>query len=317
MLLPELKIGHLIPKFPIIQGGMSVRVSTAPLAAAVARSGGIGVIGATGIDLAELKDEIRKARALAGNGIIGVNIMFAARQFADLVHTAIDEKIDIIFTGAGFSRDIFKWAKGTDTEIVPIVSSAKAARLAEKSGAPAVVAEGFEAGGHLGTDRSIKEIVPEIVATVKIPVVAAGGIVNGQDMAEMIKLGASGVQMATRFVLSEECDVADEYKQMYLNAKAEDVVIIKSPVGMPGRALRNNFIERVEQGSADLEPEDCDACLKNCSQDYCILQALTNAKDGLVQQGVVFVGQNVFKIKEILPVSVIFDRILAEYAAAQ
>ncbi|MEN6314056.1 MAG: nitronate monooxygenase, partial [Clostridiaceae bacterium] len=130
-------------------------------------------------------------------------------------------------------------------------------------------------------------------------------------------LGASGVQMATRFVLSEECDVADEYKQIYLNAKEEDVIIIKSPVGMPGRALRNDFIEMVEKDADDLEPEECDACLKNCSGDYCILQALTNAKNGLVQQGVVFVGKNVFKIKKILPVSAIFDEILAEYAAVQ
>lgn len=316
MQLPELRIGRLMPRFPIIQGGMSVRVSTASLASAVARAGGIGVIGATGISLQEMKEEIRKARAMAEGGIIGVNIMFAAREFAELVKTAIDEKIDVIFTGAGFSRDIFRWVQGTATEVVPIVSSAKAARLAEKSGAPAVVAEGYEAGGHLGTDRSIKEIVPEIAATVKIPVVAAGGIVNGQDMAEMVKLGASGVQMATRFVLSEECSVADEYKEAYLNAQEEDVVIIQSPVGMPGRAIKNPFIKLLEQGEAP-EPEECDACLKNCSQVYCILKALNNTRDGLVNDGVIFAGQNVFKIKNILPVAKIFDNILAEFAAVQ
>ncbi|MDD3878750.1 MAG: nitronate monooxygenase [Syntrophomonas sp.] len=316
MQLPTLRIAEYIPRFPIVQGGMSVRVSTASLASAVARAGGIGVIGATGISLAELKEEIRQARSRAEGGILGVNIMFAARQFAELVKTAIDEKIDIIFTGAGFSRDIFRWVQDSTTAVVPIVSSAKAARLAEKSGAPAVVAEGSEAGGHLGTDRSIKDILPEIVETVKIPVIAAGGIVDGKDMADMVKLGASGIQMATRFVLSEECSVADEYKQLYLEAREEDVIIIKSPVGMPGRALKNKFAQLISEGNAP-EPEYCDACLKNCSADYCILQALNHAHDGQVDDGVVFAGQNVFKIKEILPVSRIFAQILAEYAAAK
>jgi nitronate monooxygenase len=295
---------------------MSVRVSTASLASAVARAGGIGVIGATGISLAELKDEIRQARSRAEGGILGVNIMFAARQFAELVKTAIDEKIDIIFTGAGFSRDIFRWIQDSTTAVVPIVSSVKAARLAEKLGAPAVVAEGSEAGGHLGTDRSIKDILPEIVESVNIPVIAAGGIVDGKDMAEMVNLGASGIQMATRFVLSEECSVADEYKQLYLEAREEDVIIIKSPVGMPGRALKNQFARLIAEDDAP-EPEDCDACLKNCSADYCILQALNNAREGQVDDGVVFAGQNVFKIKDILPVSCIFEQILAEFAAAK
>ncbi len=316
MQLPTLRIAEFIPRFPIIQGGMSVRVSTASLASAVARAGGIGVIGATGISLAELKDEIRQARSRAEGGILGVNIMFAARQFAELVKTAIDEKIDIIFTGAGFSRDIFRWVQDSSTAVVPIVSSVKAARLAEKLGAPAIVAEGSEAGGHLGTDRSIKDILPEIVESVSIPVIAAGGIVDGKDMAEMVKLGASGIQMATRFVLSEECSVADEYKQLYLEAREEDVIIIKSPVGMPGRALKNQFSRLIGEGDAP-EPEDCDACLKNCSADYCILQALNNAREGQVDDGVVFAGQNVFKIKDILPVSRIFEQILTEFAAAK
>jgi len=312
--LPVLKIGNLLPRFPIIQGGMAVRVSTAPLVGAVAKAGGIGVIGGTGLTPEELAGEISQSRSLANGGIVGVNIMFAARQFADLVHTAIKEKIDVIFTGAGFSREIFRWAKESGTPIVPIVSSAKAARLAEKSGAAAVVAEGFEAGGHLGTDRSLKEIVPEIVDTVSIPVVAAGGITSGADMAEMIKLGARGVQMATRFVLSKECSVADAFKKMYLNAREEDVVIIKSPVGLPGRALRNPFVNALKRGEAP-EPDACTACLKDCSQEYCIMEALINAREGRVDEGVVFSGKNVFKIKEILSVQAIFDKLLAEFAA--
>lgn len=314
MQLPILKIGNLFPRFPIIQGGMAVKVSTAPLVGAVAKAGGIGVIGGTGLTPEELAEEISQSRSLADGGIVGVNIMFAARQFADLVHTAIKEKIDVIFTGAGFSREIFRWAKESGTPIVPIVSSAKAARLAEKSGAAAVVAEGFEAGGHLGTDRSVKEIVPEIVDIVSIPVVAAGGITSGSDMAEMIKLGASGVQMATRFVLSKECTVSETFKKMYLNAREEDVVIIKSPVGLPGRALRNPFVDALNRGESP-EPDACTACLKDCSQEYCIMEALINSKEGRVNDGVVFTGKNVFKIKEILSVQAIFDKLLAEFAA--
>jgi len=314
--LPELRISRLIPKFPIIQGGMAVRVSTSSLAGAVAKAGGIGVIGATGMSLEELKEEIRKARVLANKGIIGVNIMYAARQFAELVQTAIKEKIDVIFSGAGFSRDLFRWGKEADIPIVSIVSSVKAARLAERSGAAAVVAEGVEAGGHLGTDRSVKEIVPEIVKAVKIPVIAAGGIVTGRDMADMVKLGARGVQMATRFVLSKECSVSDKFKQMYLQAKEGDTVIIKSPVGLPGRALKNPFVRLISQGNSP-EPDSCTACLKDCSRDYCIMEALINAREGRVDEGIVFAGKNVHKIKDILPVQAIFEKLLAEYAAAQ
>lgn len=313
MKLPVLKIGRLVPHFPIVQGGMSISVSTASLSAAVAKAGGIGVLGATGITAEDLKNEIRKARELAGSGIIGVNIMYAARQFTELVETAISEKIDVIFTGAGFSREIFQQCKKSGIPIVPIISSARAAILAEKSGAAAVVAEGSEAGGHLGTDRSVKEILPDIRKAVQIPVIAAGGIVNGCDMAEMVNLGADGVQMATRFILSEECSVADEYKQVFLNAREEDVVIVKSPVGLPGRAIRNRFSELLAKNEAP-KPESCQACLRKCSGEYCIHTALLNARNGLIDQGLIFSGINVFKIQEILPVRVIFERMLAEYA---
>ena len=313
MKLPELRIGNITPRFPIIQGGMSVSESTAPLAGAVAKAGGIGVIGATGISTGKLTEEIREARSLSGGGIIGVNIMFAARDFAELVQTSIREGIDVIFTGAGFSRDIFRWVKDSRTEVVPIVSSARAARLAERSGAKAVVAEGSEAGGHLGTEQSIKEILPEIVKEVKIPVIAAGGLIDGYDMAEMVNLGAGGVQMATRFVLSEECTVSSHYKQAYLAAREEDVIIIKSPVGMPGQAIRNNFTKLIYQGEAP-KPDHCDACLRECSRDYCILQALNNAKNGLLDEGIIFAGKNVAKINSILPVEAIFNKILTEYA---
>lgn len=312
---PTLTIGRFTPKYPIIQGGMAVRVSTAPLAGAVADAGGIGVIGATGMEEDELRNEIREARRIAPTGIIGINIMYAAREFAKIVLTAIEEKIDIIFTGAGFSKDIFGWGKESGTAIVSIVSSAKVAKMAEKLGAAAVVAEGTEAGGHLGTDRSVKEILPEIKEAVKIPVIAAGGIVDGKGIAEMIRLGADGVQMATRFVMSVECAVSDAFKKHYLNSSAEDVVKILSPVGLPGRALKNSFVSRIFSGNAP-EPENCVACLKHCSQSFCIMDALMNSRNGNIKDGLVFCGQNVHLIKDILPVRVIFDRLITEFSNA-
>lgn len=315
MQFPDLRIGNLKPKYPIVQGGMAIRVSTAPLAAAVANAGGIGIIGGTGLPEEELRGEIRQARRLS-NGIIGVNIMYAVREFQKLVMTALDEKIDVIFSGAGFSRDIFGWGREAGVPIVSIVSSARLAKLAEKLGAAAVVAEGTEAGGHLGTERSTKEILPEIKAAVKkIPVIAAGGIVDGKDIAEMVRLGADGVQMGTRFVLSEECTVADAFKQTYLNAREEDVVLIKSPVGMPGRAIRNVMSEKLARGEAP-KREKCDKCLKVCSKEYCIIKALENSRLGNVDEGIVFSGKNVFKIKEILPVQKIFDKLIREFKEA-
>lgn len=311
MKLPQLRIGNLIPKYPIIQGGMAVRVSTAPLAAAVANAGGIGIIGASGMPHLELRDEIRSARKMTP-GIVGVNIMYAVKNFADLVRTSLEEKIDLIITGAGFSRDIFAWGRECGIPIVTIVSSAKLAAIAEKYGAAAIVAEGTEAGGHLGTDRSLVEIIPAIRKVIKVPLIAAGGIVNGIDIARMFKLGVNGVQMATRFVLSQECTVADSFKQMYLNAKKEDVMIVRSPVGMPGRALRNPFAEALMEGGGAPKPEKCASCLKKCNNEYCIIQALENSRLGNVDQGIVFVGQNVYKIKDIMTVQEIFDRLIQE-----
>lgn len=313
MNFPTLKIGDLVPRYPIVQGGMALKVSTAPLVAAVANAGGIGIIGATALSIEELRDEIRKTRQMT-KGIIGVNIMFAARNFADLVSISIKERIDAIFTGAGFSRDIFEWGREGKVPIVSIVSSARLAKMAEKLGAAAVVAESGDAGGHLGTERTTAEIIPEIRKAVKIPVIAAGGIVSGRDIADMVQLGADGVQMATRFVLSTECAVSDAFKQHYLQARAEDVILIKSPVGMPGRALRNVFTDQIKAGNPP-KPEQCRKCLKVCSQEYCIIQALDNSRLGLIDQGVVFCGKNVYKIKDILPVSKIFERLIREFKA--
>lgn len=259
MKLPELKIGTKIAKVPIMQGGMAIRLSTGALAAAVANQGGIGLIAASGMSPEELRYEIRMARALS-KGIIGINIMFAAKKFAQMVNTAIDEGIDLVVAGAGFSRDIFALGKESGTPVVPIVSSVKLAKISQRLGAAAIVVEGKEAGGHLGTDQSIKDIIPDIVAAVDIPVIAAGGVLHGQDIADLINMGVSGVQMGSRFAASAEANSAPALKEFYLKAKPEDVVVIHSPVGLPGRAVRNPWAERVMEGP--VPPNKCDNCLK-------------------------------------------------------
>lgn len=310
MKLPPLRIGDLVARIPIIQGGMAVKVSTAPLAAAVAEAGGIGLIAASGLTDSELKEEIKKARELT-KGIIGINIMFAVKRFVNLVEVAIQEGIDLIVTGAGFSRDIFPLGKQSNTPIVSIVSSAKLARIAESLGAAAVVVEGKEAGGHLGTDRPALEILPEVREEVKIPVIAAGGILTGKDIAEAFRLGANGVQMATRFVLSEECTVAPEFKEAYMKAKPEDVVIISSPVGMPGRAIKNRFVERIFSGE-NLKPKECFQCLKKCKMNFCIMRALDHGYQGNMEDGLVFSGERVGEINDILPVKQIINNLVTE-----
>jgi NAD(P)H-dependent flavin oxidoreductase YrpB (nitropropane dioxygenase family) len=308
--LPELRIGHLVAKVPIIQGGMAIRLSTARLASAVAEEGGIGLIAASGMALDELRHEIRLARSLT-KGIIGINAMVAARQFVDLVKTAIDEGIDLVVAGAGFSRDMFGLGKESGTPIVPIVSSVKLAKISEMLGAAAVVVEGKEAGGHLGTDKSMKEIVPEISKAVTIPVIGAGGVIFGRDIVEAIRLGASGVQMGTRFAASIESNAGPALKQFYLKAKPEDVVLIKSPVGLPGRAVKNPFAEKILEGAAPT-PQTCDACLKHCEKNFCIIKALIRAQQGDVESGLVFTGEYIHKIDEILSVKEIFARLIKE-----
>jgi len=318
MKLPELKIDRYTAKLPIIQGGMAIRISTGALAGAVAAAGGIGVIGASGMTFEELAKEIQIARAKAQGGIVGINIMFAAREFWGIVRTAIKEKIDLVFVGAGFSRDIFKVGQDNNTPIVPIVSSARLAKTSDRCGAAAIVVEGKEAGGHLGTDRSIKEILPEVRKATNLPVIAAGGITTGQDIVDMFKLGANGVQIATRFVLSNECNAALPYKQRYQQATKEDVVTISSPVGLPGRAIRTPFVDKLLKKSAP-KPVGCDFCLKNCSLEYCIIQALINSQHGDVEHGIVFSGENVWKIKDrtIKPAGEIIKELVKEVEEIQ
>lgn len=314
--LPSLEIGAISCALPIIQGGMAVRISLAPLAAAVADEGGIGLIAGSGMHALELVQEIRKARELT-DGIVGVNVMVACREFRQLVQAALKEKIDLVVAGAGFSRDVFKWCAEAKIPMVPIVSSERVARLAERFGASAVVVEGKEAGGHLGTDQPTKKLLPKIVRAVGIPVIAAGGILTGGDIAEMLSMGAKGVQMATRFAASVESSAGDAFKQAYVNATPEDVILIESPVGMPGQALLSPFTVKILTGEAP-PPNTlsrCVACLNHCKKNYCIIDALEKAQeDRDIENALFFCGERVGEIDDILPVHEIFERLKAEYA---
>ena len=339
--LPKLKIGNLEPEVPIIQGGMGARVSLHKLASAVANAGGIGVISAVllhqkdrtkplkhtckGVEVEkfglkpyhyaeELAEEIKKAKEIAPRGIIGVNIMYALTHFYELLMTAIDAGADLIIQGAGFGKDVFKICNLFDIPLVEIVATPKGAKLSEKLGAKAVVVESVEAGGHLGTQKSLWEILPKIVEAVKIPVIAAGGIFSGKDMARAFKMGAKGVQMATRFIATYECDVAEEFKQFIIKARQEDSIFVKSPVGMPAHAVRNPFTERLEREGRI--PHDCPfKCLKTCegpSSIYCIADALLKSASGDVVNGLVFAGSNVGKVDKMYYVKDLISELVNE-----
>lgn len=349
----SLKIGNLSIAVPIIQGGMGVGISLSGLASAVANEGGVGVISSAGLgllyrDFSEnfleasiygLKEEIRKAREKT-LGIIGVNVMVAMTNFVDMIKTAIAEKVDIIIAGAGLPLDLPSFLKKEDTtKLVPIVSSARAARIiCEKwmsnySYLPdAVIVEGPKAGGHLGfkedqignNDYVLEKLVPEIVHELKffeekynkpIPLFAAGGIYTGEDIKNIMKLGAAGVQMGTRFVTTHECDAAQAFKQAYIDAVEDDIQIIKSPVGMPGRAIFSRFIQKVRDG--EKQPKKCPfKCIKTCDiskSPYCIIIALINALKGNFENGYAFAGSNAFRATKISSVKEIFQSLLNEY----
>jgi nitronate monooxygenase len=313
MKLPELKIGQYTARVPLIQGGMSIRVSTSALAIPVAECGGIGTIGGSGLPAPELQEDIRKAKN-ATDGVVAVNIMYAMKGFNELVMGSIEAGVDMIITGAGFSRDIFKIGREHNVPIVSIVSSPAFARLAEKLGAAAIVVEAAEAGGHLGTQTSLRDLFPPIRKVItKVPLIAAGGITNGFEMAELMdKFGADGIQIASRFVLSKECSVAQTFKDVYLEAEKDDIVLVSSPVGMQGRAINTPFVKKMMSGE-DISVKKCKfKCLKKCSYRYCISDRLMKAYDGNVEEGLVFSGANTYKMKEILSVREIFSRFVNE-----
>ncbi|MDD3594413.1 MAG: nitronate monooxygenase [Candidatus Gastranaerophilales bacterium] len=323
--MPKVKIANKFdPITPIIQGGMAIKVSTAKLAAEIANCGGLGLIAATGMTSEELKDQIQEARETQTNtqGLIGINVMFAASNFNEMVQTAIENGIDVIVFGAGFSRDIFIMGKEGNTPILPIVSSSKLAVISKKLGASSIILESGDAGGHLGTDKSTVSLIhevrealdntPDLEGIGHVPLIAAGGATTGFDVAKFFSLGAEGVQMGTRFVLSKECEVAETFKQLYLNIKESEVVKILSPVGLQARAIMNDFCKRILAGNPE-RPKTCNSCLKHCSRAFCIRRALNLAEAGDITNGLVFVGKNVCNIKEILPVKEIFANIEKEF----
>lgn len=354
--MQSFKIGDLTIKLPIIQGGMGVGVSLSGLASAVANEGGIGVISCAGLGLLYpkfskdylrnsimgLREEIRKAREKT-RGVIGVNVMVALSNFSDMIRTSVAEKVDIIFSGAGLPLDLPSYLqKDSTTKLVPIVSSARAAKIiCEKWKAnydylpDAVVVEGPKAGGHLGyknsqiddENYSLEHIVPEVVAEVarfeqmygcRIPVIAAGGLYSGEDIYRIMELGAAGVQLGSKFVTTDECDASLKFKQAYLESHEEDIQIIASPVGMPGRAIGGEFIRRVREGLT--RPKKCAFhCIKTCDytkSPYCIIMALYQAAKGNLSRGYAFAGANAYLSKKITSVRETIETLKAEFNAA-
>jgi len=355
--MPELVIGDIVVKKPVIQGGMGIGVSLSRLASAVADEGGIGVISSVGMsflspdkykrnsegNMKALRDEIRKARAMT-KGVLGLNIMFAITEFDEILVAAFEEGIDVVFMGAGLPLKLPKeltpeMLKTSRTKTAVIVSSDRASKIIFQNWEKyfnhvpdAVVVEGPMAGGHLGfkkenidnPDFELEKILPGVIEAVKpfektfnkkIPVIAAGGIFTGEDIHRFMDMGAAGVQMATRFVATDECDASDDFKKSYIDSKKEDIVIIKSPVGLPGRAIRNDFLDGVEAGKK--KPFSCPwKCLKTCNfreSPYCIAQALVNAQKGKLADGFAFAGANAWKIKEIISVKKLFKLLEEEY----
>lgn len=348
--MKSLQIGDLVAKVPIIQGGMGIGVSLSSLAGAVAKEGAIGVLSAAQIGFKEpdfaknpeeanlraMKKHIQRAREIAPDGILGINIMAVTRNYAAYVKEAIANGIDLIITGAGLPVDLPAIAKGAATKLIPIVSPMKSARVIlrmwdKKHGiAPdAVIIEGPKAGGHLGfkydelMDPEIsdkhEEDIKKIIDMVKpyeekygkqIPVIVAGGISDKADMEHYMDMGAAGVQIATPFVVTEECDASQAYKDTYLNCKKEDIIIVQSPVGMPGRAIKNKFMDLVKE-KGRIAPKQCYRCMEHCNPKetvYCISQGLINAVEGRIDDALLFCGADAWKYNEMTTVKEVIHR---------
>ena len=356
-----IRIKNLELKVPIIQGGMGVGVSLGHLAGAVAKNGGMGVISTVNAayrepdfetdtlnaNLRVLKNEIEYAlNEAAGNGIVAINAMVAVNNYEITVKTAIEAGVQAVISGAGLPVNLPELVKGYDVAIAPIVSSGKAARIILKGWdknyqvtPDFLVIEGPMAGGHLGfkkddlingTYQSVDEILPDVLEEInpyeekygrKIPVFVAGGVFDGHDMKRLIEKGASGVQIATRFIATEECDASSEYKRRIIEAKKEDAVLVPSPVGLPGRALKNSLIEKVlnkkEEDAPILKALHCNLCIKTCPHGdkipYCISRALIEAVKGNFEDGLFFCGANVGRINRMYTVKELMDEIMAEY----
>lgn len=341
-MMNELRIGDLRACVPVIQGGMGVGVSLSGLAGAVAAAGGVGVISTAQIgwrdpdfarnpiecNLRAVGEELKKARKAANGGIIGVNIMVVTRRYEDYVKAAVAAGADLIISGAGLPMTLPELAG--NVKIAPIVSSRKALHVISKHWKKKydrkpdlVVVEGPLAGGHLGFsqedvdaytvtgekdyDDEVRSII-ELADELEAPVVVAGGVYERKDMEHYLAMGAKGVQMATRFVTTRECDASDAYKQAYIDAKKEDIVIVKSPVGMPGRAIHNAFLDKVSAGERFMR--GCRQCITTCKPDtapYCITEALINAVEGNLEEGLIFCGSNAYRADHIETVADIME----------
>lgn len=347
MELKALKIGDLVAKVPIVQGGMGVGVSLSNLAGNVAACGGVGIISTAQIgylepeydkkpletNLSAIKKYVDKAREIAKGGVIGVNIMVATKYYEEYVKEAVKAGVDLIVSGAGLPTNLPKFVENTKTKIAPIVSSVKSAKVICKlwdkhygKTPDMVVIEGPKAGGHLGytaqqletiTDEEYDKEILEIKKVVddyankyerEIPVVFGGGVYDRSDFEHYLGLGMNGVQMGTRFVTTYECDASNEYKSTYINAKKEDIKIVKSPVGMPGRAIYNSFMQKASVEKFKLKA--CHQCISTCKQKdipYCITDALVNAAKGNVDEALLFCGAKAYKATKLEHVKDIFD----------
>lgn len=336
-----MKIGDLEVKIPVFQGGMGVGVSLSGLAGAVAAAGGVGVISTAQIgfrdpdfaknpiecNLCAIGREIAKARELADGGVIGVNIMVVTQRYEDYVRAAVNAGVDLIISGAGLPMELPGLVAGSNTKIAPIVSGKRALKVILNywkkhydRKPDVVIIEGPQAGGHLGfkeedlktlTKEAYDEEIRQIIALAdaeEIPVVVAGGVYTREDMDTYLAMGAEGVQLATRFVTTFECDAHENYKQAYIDAKEEDICIVHSPVGMPGRAIHNDFLDRVEQGERFMT--GCRRCITTCdpaTTPYCITRALINAVEGRCQEGLLFCGSNAFRAEKLEHVADIME----------
>lgn len=355
MKIPELTIGNITAPIPIVQGGMGVRVSRSSLAAAVANEGGIGTISSIGLgDIEESKKEfekksrdalvteIHKAQEMT-SGHLAVNIMGVLSNADDVVRTCVEAGIKLIVFGAGLPTKLPKLVQDPTVNLIPIISSGRVTELIlrtwdRKFGrtADAFVLEGPMAGGHLGfseeqldniQDHSLEKLLPEVLEAVKpyedkyqrrIPIIAAGGVFTGGDIATMLKLGAAGVQMGTRFVCTHECAVSDEFKQAYIDSTKEDMAIIKSPVGMPARAIRNEFLKELEDETKKIKVKCPYRCLTACkveSARYCIANALLNSFFGDTKNGIIFCGENAYRVDKIVSVKELIAELMDELAA--
>ncbi len=345
----ELKIGNLIAKLPIIQGGMGVGVSLSNLAGNVAKYGAIGVISAAHpgylekdfenntlqANIRALKKHIRKAKEISNNGIIGVNIMVAMKNYKELVEATIEGGADLIISGAGLPLKLPEYTKNSEIKILPIVSSSKATKLIlsywkkhYNKIADGIIVEGPEAGGHLGFkadsieddinkfESNVKDILEtvkklEIEYSKEIPVIVAGGVFDSNDIKRYMELGANGVQIGSRFVATYECDVDIKFKEAYLNCNKSDIKIVKSPVGMPGRAINNNFLRKINNESNKISK--CYNCLVPCNPSttpYCISEALINAARGNIDNGLIFCGANAYRINKMMSVKELLDELI-------